>query len=323
MHPLFLHYPIHTPSKQVAEHPYPTYTDNEYHYFIIPVTFSEEEAWEKYFIAKHFHEYDVANVLCPIQNVHNQFITSIGKETFMLYYARESELHQMSIGKQLAIIHRIGQLFPYKVESINNYGNWKELWIQKVDQYEQLFKTYYQHKPTPPFMRELVDYFPYIIGISENAIQYMNLVMKERNYNEFDQPVLAYARLSNQLQEPYIWTHRLIYDHPARDIAEYLRPMLCEQDGINHPTIQAFLKDYLSICQPSPFSWKMVFARLLFPIHLYDAMDECVRLNYSDTPLGKIEEMQIHYEKNLQTFFYQIGIDISKESVIQLDWLMN
>ncbi|SER78282.1 spore coat protein YutH [Gracilibacillus ureilyticus] len=322
MHPIFLHYPINTPGKQVDEKPFSTYTDDQFYYFVVPVTLSEEDAWEKYVIASYFHEQGMRHVVCPLLNVHNQFITSLGKEKYMVCYAKIQSVERMSKGQYLAFFHHFGYQFPYQPQMTNNYGRWKELWISKIEQYEGLFQSYYQQRPVPPFMRTLADIFPYIIGLSENAVQYLNIVEKDQYFNQYDQAVFAFGRLHNQLENKFIWIHDLIYDHAARDLAEFLRPYMLKEGGLKEPAVQGFLTDYLSSSSLSPFGWKLCYARLIFPIHIYDKIDQCIREDGGEQILLDVVEQQSNYEKNLRNFFFDIGIEQREEFSIQLDWLM-
>ncbi len=89
MHPIFLHYPISVPSKQINAQPYPTYVDQNNYYFIIPIQQEEDAIWEKYVISNHLHQNNFTNVTQPIRNIHNQFVTTVGKEKFLLCFARK------------------------------------------------------------------------------------------------------------------------------------------------------------------------------------------------------------------------------------------
>ncbi|MFC4404834.1 hypothetical protein [Gracilibacillus xinjiangensis] len=323
MHPIFLHYPINTPGKQVNGQPFSTYTDEQFYYFVVPVSMSEENVWEKYVIANHFHEKGLTHVVCPLLNVHNQFITSLGKEKYIVCFARNNSVPLDSPGEYLALLHQIGYQFPYQPVMTNNYGRWKELWISKIEQYERLFRSYYQQRPVPSFMRILADNFPYIIGLSENAVQYLNMVEKDQNFNQYDQPVFAFGRLNDQLNHNFIWIHDLIYDHGTRDLAEYIRPHMLDKDGLKDPLLHQFLNEYLSKCPLSPFGWKLLYARLIFPIHLYDKIDDCIREEKEEQTLLQIMDSQKEYERNLRYFFSDIGIEQREVNVIQLDWLMS
>ncbi|WP_058306842.1 protein kinase family protein [Gracilibacillus massiliensis] len=318
MHPIFLHYPIHVPTKQVSEQPYPTFTEQSYYYFVVPTNVSERYALELYTIATHFHQQGFPQVTCPIPNVHNQFVTMIGKEKFMLCYARKSnETYELNS------FHQAGFQYPYQPDSINNYGKWKELWITKMDQYEALYQQLYQQRPASVYNRELVNLFPYMVGIAENAIQYMNHVEQETQFHQHDQPTITFGRFNDQIGESFIWCNQFVYDHPVRDIAEKIRPFMMKDNGLSSEQCRSFLQEYVSTLPLSVFGWKLLYARLLFPIHLLDFMDHVRNSSEPNQSIDQIIENQAIYEENLRTFFFQLGIDERQINSIQLDWLLN
>ncbi|MDX8044750.1 hypothetical protein SH601_02015 [Gracilibacillus sp. S3-1-1] len=322
MHPIFLHYPIQVPTKQVSEKPYMTFADQSYYYFIIPTNVTERVALELYTIATHYHQQGWTNVTCPIPNVHNQFLTTIGKDTYLLCYGIQREDDRTESIK-LADFHQAGFRYPYQPSTINSYGSWKDLWIAKIDQYEGMFKQLYQKRPSTPFLRELVDMFPYIIGLAENAIQYLYLVEQETQFNESDQPSMTFGRYQRDLLDEFIWSDRLIYDHPVRDIAEKMRYFMQTSEGLSSHDSQQFLHGYLTKLPLSIFGWKLLYARLLFPIHLFDFIDQVQHDTISSASIEEFINIQTYYEEHLRTFFYKMGIDVRETNSIQLDWLVD
>ncbi|WP_277678560.1 hypothetical protein [Gracilibacillus dipsosauri] len=323
MHPIFLHYPISVPSKQINAQPYPTYVDQNNYYFIIPIQQEEDAIWEKYVISNHLHQNNFTNVTQPIRNIHNQFVTTVGKEKFLLCFARKKQTLDSSPGQKLAHFHQTGFQFPYQPQTISTYGNWKNLWVNKIDQYEALYKTYYKQQPTQPIMRVLADVFPYMVGLAENAVQYLNIAEEEKNYHMNDQATLTFSRYSNQCMDDFIWIHEIVYDHPIRDVAESIRPFLLKERGLDDKEFQQFMGEYLAICPLSPFAWKLLYARLLLPIHLFDKIDQ-----YRDSDLGekawyRLVEDQVYYEQNLKQFFSLFAVEFRDMDIIQLDWLLD
>ncbi|MGN8645278.1 hypothetical protein ACTNEO_04175 [Gracilibacillus sp. HCP3S3_G5_1] len=322
MHPIFLHYPIQVPTKQVTEKPYLTFADQTYYYFVIPTSITERFALELYTIATHYHQQGWTNVTCPIPNVHNQFLTSIGKEKYLLCYAIYKE-DQREEATKLSEFHQAGFGYPYQPSSMNSYGKWKELWISKLDQYEAMFKQLYEQRPASPFIREFVNMFPYIIGLGENAIQYLHSVEQESRFNESDQPSITFGRYQNDMKEIFILSDRFVYDHPVRDIAEKLRQYMLTSEGLSSHECQQFLQGYVTNRTLSAFGWKLLYARLIFPIHLLDYMDQIRHKTNDSSDIDTLIKNQSFYEENMRTFFYQIGIDEREINSIQLDWLVD
>lgn len=116
-----------------------------------------------------------------------------------------------------------------------------------------------------------MDFMPYLSGISENAIQYMQESEYESRFHETDQGTITFRRYHGQFSRHHLWLTDFAYDHPARDLAEFIRNQLLQtedpMDGI-----QAFLEDYQQVRPLSVFSWRLLYARLLFPIHFFFLM---------------------------------------------------
>lgn len=316
MHPIFLYYPMDVPSKQVSESPYPIYQEGEHYYFIIPAQ-SENVSQEMYVISQFFHHYQWTHVMLPLLNNHQQLITPIGKEKYLLCYARKRD---PSFTYDLATFHQVGSMFPYQVTTMNHYGNWKKLWIQKIEQHEAMYQKFIQHRPVNQLLREYVDFFPYVLGVAENAIQYLTATDKIRNFTANDQSTFTFGRYNNQLDMDFINITELITDHPARDLAEWIRPRLFNEKAL-YADWEYFGRQYVDRIPLSSFGWNLLFSRLLFPIHIFDTFENLYNNNFEihqfyHLPLEEYER----YEKNLQ-YFFTTAIEQQERDSIQLDWL--
>src|SRR5699024_11553005 len=66
-------------------------------------------------------------------------------------------------------------------------------------------------------------------------------------FNSIDQGSITFHRYNNHLQEPIIWFHDLVFDHPTRDIAEYLRYQFLINQNRGSSDITSFLEDYQQV----------------------------------------------------------------------------
>lgn len=314
MHPIFLYYPMDVPSKQISESPFPIFQEGNIYYFVIPAL-AEETVQEMFHIGQYFHYYQWFHVLQPVFNNHQQLITPVGKEKYILCIASKKA---PSFTADLATFHQIGSMFPYQLTTMNYYGKWKELWIQKLEQHEAQYQKYMNHRPVHPILREYMDFFPYVVGLAENAIQYLTAIEKRTSFNNNDQPTFTFGRYANQLNHDFIYISELVMDHPVRDIAEWIRPSLLLE--YNSSENQEMLAHFQTI-QLSPFGRSLLFSRLLFPIHIFDSFEKLYERNFEiqgvyHLPLEQFER----YEKNLQHFF-STSIEQRETDSIQLDWL--
>ncbi|WP_027410076.1 spore coat putative kinase YutH [Anoxybacteroides tepidamans] len=198
------------------------------------------------------------------------------------------------IGKELAKLHERGRLFPARVFHSKRIGLWKELWGQRVDQMDSFWKEKLKMKRETEFEQLFVESFPYYAGLAENAIQYVvDTELDEQPYG-VDAATICHERLSRtlwaegtEIKLPTDW----VYDHCARDLAEWVRSIYLKDGWLEEP-INHFFREYERVTPLSAFAWRLVYARLLFPIHYF----ECIEGYYST----KIEEEKRSYEQRLK-----------------------
>lgn len=297
------------------------YKQSEYIYFIIPAENRETLYMEQAALAYYLTENQYDQTTVPIQNIHGDWFTSYQDRTYMVIranqYSRESEV---SPGETLAHFHQTGSRYPFEPQHVSSYGQWKQLWIHKLTQFEHSMEEEARRNPSP-FNLMVMDSLPYMIGISENAIQFLQESEKDYRFHESDEGTIAFSRYINQLHQPFIWTHDLVYDHPVRDVAEAIRYSITHND--RKENIHQFLDDYQSVRPLSVFGWRLLYARLLFPIHFFDAVyaptskDDEKRYTYFE----KLIHHQDKYEKILRSFFADAGLEREELNIPALHWL--
>src|SRR5690625_7456749 len=113
-----------------------------------------------------------------------------------------------------------------------------------------------------------MNHLPYIIGVSENAIQYMQESEQERRYRDCDRGTIAFQRYQDQLLRPTIWSTDLVYDHPTRDIAEYIRTKLLWGEKREVSMVRLFLEEYESVQHVSVIRCRIYFVRFYY-LHIF------------------------------------------------------
>ncbi|WP_077327753.1 hypothetical protein [Virgibacillus siamensis] len=292
-------------------------------YFTISADYKEmihmEQAAAAYFLVENHY----TKIAYPIQNVSGEWFTRYRNDHFFVVKAPFAETgHSLSEGKALAELHMGGLDYPYEPQEISSYGQWKQLWIDKLTAFENKIVMDVNENPTP-WSKLLSDALPYVVGISENAIQYMQESEGEKRFGDVDQGTMGLRRYAGNLADGFVWTNELVYDHPARDLAEYIRHRLLQ---VNDPVkkIRDFLNDYQEERQLSVFSWRMIYARLIFPIHLFDAMERGFAKGGNDGSVLELEELldrQQDYERRLGKFFDEAGVDCERLEIPVLHWL--
>lgn len=287
-------------------------------YFIISSKNRETILMEQAALSYYLRESEVPMLTIPIPNLNGDWFTSFQDDSFLVLQAPLLEREDLKpAGMRLAEFHQVGSAFEYEPKSISSYGLWKELWIEKLTAFEEGIESQARENPSD-YNRLLMDFLPYLVGISENAIQYLQESEQEQRILNTDQGTMAFVRFDTDMEHSMIWTDQLVYDHPARDIAEYIRSAFLKNDS--KEKIISFLNDYQTISPLSVFGWRVVYARLLFPIHLFDFIEEGF-LTPNESELKKMMQRQTAYEKQLRDFYDMVGVETEKWGIPMLQWL--
>lgn len=230
-----------------------------------------------------------------------------------------------SIGRELAKYHKKGRSFPYQLKRANRIGQWKYLWEKRLDQMELFWRGKVQQHPANTFETLFVESFPYYIGLTENAIQYLVDTELDESPTQVDSATICHHRFTT------IPTTRfptdIVLDHCTRDVAEYIRHLYHTNHNPMYNHISEFIGDYERVTPLSPFSWRLLYSRLLFPLHYF----ECIERYYMSDTEGemKSQEKQLkailedssRYEKFLASFFERIGVQSRNLELPEVSWL--
>ncbi|KIY23301.1 spore coat putative kinase YutH [Mesobacillus subterraneus] len=238
---------------------------------------------------------------------------------------------KMRTGRKLARFHARGRLIPFKVESLNRVGQWKQLWEMRLDQMEKVWSSKLYTEPENDFERMFMESFPYYMGLTENAIQYLADTEIDDKPTNADHGTVCHERFTNTvwrgpyfIKNPFEW----VFDHRSRDLAEWVRERYFANIQTSQPEIKNFLNEYQSLTVLTPFSWRLLYARLLFPLHYYEAVENYYSIPSEQTKrqqedrLRKYLDQSGDYERFL-SHFYQIGdapVKIGK--LPPVDWLL-
>lgn len=297
------------------------YSQDNTIYFIMPMENNEIFTMEQIVIAYFLKENGYHNITLPIQNKQNEWFTSIEQEHYIVSLVEELQSeNRLTPGEQLAYFHEVGATYPYEPQEISSYGKWKDLWIYKLSIFEERAMQRQENFPHR-YNKYIWDVFPYLIGMSENAIQYVQETDAERRFHEADQATVTIRRYTTQLEEPILLFNDLCYDHRARDIAEAVRHMFLHK--IDSEEIRRFLTDYEAVRPLSIFSWRLVYARLIFPIQLFDALERLYKEPSDETfeTFVYLMENQDNFTKELRRFFDYSTIHAEHLGIPVLNWL--
>lgn len=260
------------------------------------------------------------------------FISSWEESSYCVMAHRQTEKpSKMKLGRRLAKFHERGKTVPFIIERSSRIGQWKQLWEKRLEQIEKVWNDMLFQTPEDEFERMFIDSFPYYIGLSENAIQYLVDTEIDDEPVEADSGTVCHERFTLRtwgdhyyIKNPFDW----VFDHRSRDLAEWARERYFRNTQTYELELKQFFADYQSIAPLSSFSWRLLFSRLLFPLHYF----ECIENYYIsrseqekmmlEEQLTKILKQSSEYERFLGRFFQTAGAPIRQLKIPQLDWLL-
>lgn len=179
----------------------------------------------------------------------------------------------------------------FKKVEINQKNNWALLWKEKVD--------YYEKESIRIVNVEFRRFFPYYIGLSENAIKYYS----ENNGNYT--VCFSHNRLNDSIY--FYCPNNIIIDCISRDIAEYIKYSFFKKN-LNMLELEKIINE-ISLTRDDAI---LLFSRLLFPTYFFDCIE--LKSNF-ELYFSKINQ----YEELLNKVFVLLNniYDIPK-----IEWLI-
>jgi spore coat protein YutH len=271
--------------------------------------------------AEYLSKSGVEGIVAPIRVKDNQYSIAGRNGTYVICKAIPPTRKTLPFSaQQLASFHHIGASYPYQPTTFSSYGSWKTLWTNQVDRFEMDITEIFQERPVSEWQRIWIDVSAYVIGLGENAIQYLQESELETRHQDSDQATFTLERYPKQAQT-LLWFDQLRHDHPARDIAEAIRPMLLKESGPEE--MLSFLQAYQAQYPLSIFGIRLLYARLLFPVHLFDQF-RLVRAQANNGGLVRdtreLFDNQKRYELQLRRFYDLMQVSAREWELPVLDW---
>jgi len=143
----------------------------------------------------------------------------------------------------------------------------------------------------------------------------LNKVNRTIGLKEYDNISLSHRRIfAPNIGLNYFNPLSFIFDLEVRDIAEYLKTIF-----FNNEDSLLDLKTYLKIKKLTPYSYNMLFARLLYPSYYFDIYEDIMNNNQDEEKLVYIIEKVNDYE----LFLVKAYEEISRYSYLdKIDWLI-
>ena len=171
-------------------------------------------------------------------------------------------------------------------------SNWANLWMKKIDYLEYHQE---QNKRKYPILSQSFNYF---VGLTENAITYLNETTNNISLEKIDIGVTSHNYLNNTIESLYNPLN-IIIDHKSRDLAEYIK-LSFFNDNYN---IFEELDEYFKHNYYSKYGISLLIARILYPSFYFDTYDKIINKKENESSILKITSRITEYEKYLQDIF--------------------
>ncbi|AZU63821.1 spore coat putative kinase YutH [Neobacillus mesonae] len=293
---------------------------------------SEEDLKELNSLSQHLRSYGDQNVPMILPSKDGKFITAWEGQNYSVFAIREVERQhrQTKLGRKLAKFHERGRRVPFQIERSSRIGQWKVLWEKRLEQMERVWNGLLFQTPEDEFERMFIETFPYYMGLTENAIQYLVDTELDDEPLETDSGTVCHTRFSGRswggaylIKNPFEW----VFDHRSRDLAEWSRERYFRNIQTYDVELKQFFAEYQSIAPLSSFSWRLLYARLIFPLHYFDCVEDYYSTHSEqekkvlEESLSKIIRQSAENERFLAGFYQMSGAPINRMNLPQLEWL--
>lgn len=263
------------------------YVDNELYYFNVYT----RNVKDIYAIYKFNQELLGQNVLVNeiINNRTGTILTYVNQVPYVLMKINVNINKPINLSE---ISYLSGVPISYPNELMR--ANWANLWINKIDYLEYHHEQNYQKYPL------LASSFNYFVGLSENAISYLNQTVSKLKPERSDIGVLSHdvILLDDTVYGLYD-SQNIIIDHKARDLAEYIKISFFRDNY----SIFDELDEYFRYHYFSFFGVQLVMARVLWPSFYFEIYDGVLRNQLNESVVLKITSRIDEYEKYLADVF--------------------
>ena len=178
-------------------------------------------------------------------------------------------------------------------------SNWAILWSKKIDYLEYYYEQNYHKYPL------LSESFNYFVGLSENAISYLNYSVNHFSSESVDIGVISHDKITLDdttyaLYDPL----NIIIDHKSRDLAEYIKISFFNDNySIFDELDQYFEHQYFSI-----YGIHLLLARIMYPSFYFELCDSILSQKLDESSIltitSRIEDYE-NYLKDIWNYFHK------------------
>ncbi|MDM5311946.1 spore coat putative kinase YutH [Peribacillus frigoritolerans] len=311
---------------------FPSFRSGNMVYSIVPIEdMEQEELVERYKMSQHLISQGDRHVSAFVLANHGSYVSEADEQLFILLANQALEgPRNFNPGRRLARFHQRGRTINETIRTCSRIGKWKELWEQRIDQLEKIWRDKLNAHPDNQFEKLFIETFPYYMVLGENAIQYLVDTEIDDTPQIVDSGTVCYERFlhdtwkSNKwMKNPFDW----VFDHGTRDVAEWVREHYFQNVHTHQRGIGHFFHEYQSIEPFSSFSARLLYSRMLFPIHYFETVEEYFskttesRSNELEDKIASITKSSQQYESFLKHFYELAEVPAKQYDLPKIDWI--
>ncbi|WP_059105863.1 spore coat putative kinase YutH [Shouchella shacheensis] len=311
--------------ERFAVGPYEGFQSGGQSYLLIPKEECATEENEMVAFSSYMRESGDDSVLELVPTRHNQRSAFLDGQEMYVFALPQPERGGLrtpriesprDLGGQLHSWHSSGQQGKMKWKKAA-VSRWPDLWERRLEQLEEWYGAILNQGPETEVDEAFLLTYPYFMGMAENAIQYavdteLDVRMTDQDaaticHRRFSEATWLYVDERGHIVKP---PTAFIYDHPARDIAEWLREQrTLEGRSEKWQNITTFLAGYEETQDITPFTWQLTYARLVLPLPYFEIIEDYYR---SQLPNEKREiaekfTMLLNGEKENEQFLGELA----------------
>ena len=225
-----------------------------------------------------------------ILNKDKQVLTFVNGVPYILFRVYVNEKTPVRLSDVYYLSRNTVQV---KVNKVLNRTDWVKLWEDKMDYFEyqmsQIGKRY-------PLINESFSYF---LGMSENAIAYVQNTFREMQTSDM-KLVVSHKRVTAKdtlldFYNPITY----VFDYESRDLSEYIKSHFFVSARDLWPELNAyFYSNRISV-----FGLRLLYGRLLYPSYYFDLYEKIVGGQLEEKELLSVLEKREEYEEFLHDFY--------------------
>ncbi|WP_100332163.1 spore coat putative kinase YutH [Bacillus xiapuensis] len=300
-------------------------------YTIVDVTNKEPQyLYELHQMSQHIIRQGDRKVAAFVPAAGGHFLVTEEEKDYAVLVSKPRTSRYSFSASSLFKFHSRGKTLPLEIKKASEFAQWKNIWEKQLETLEKSVSKMMEKQPDEPFASLVIESYPYYMGMAENAIQYVADTEMDARPESSDYGTICHKSFRPQVWEkapimrnPFDWA----YDHRVRDVSEWLRSSYWEGTLLYRSRFESFLHEYQQAEPFSAFSWRMIYARLLFPQHYFD----CAAIHASTSSLHvkkeKEEELKKYikhsreYEQFLASFYERAGVRVSAMQIPEIAWL--